>query len=94
MVGHRSVPANVLFEGCKREKGVTLSFSTRVEQVKSYSSKPSFLARPHVGKPNIVEVDVLLAADGVKNNARSQILVNMTHIYDSKAVRTGSPGTT
>lgn len=36
MVGYRSALANALFEGCKREKGVTFSFSTRVKQSESY----------------------------------------------------------
>jgi len=91
-VGYRSVLANALFEGCKREKGVTFSSSTRVEQSESYSSKLPFLARPRAGKSYTVKVDVLLAVDGVKSNAGSQMLFKMMHIYDSKAVRTGSPG--
>ncbi|KAI9730283.1 MAG: hypothetical protein M1818_008186 [Claussenomyces sp. TS43310] len=73
-VGHRSSLASALFQGCKRESGITFHFSTKVEQVQSYIPKAVFQVKPRDGEPYTVEADLILAADGVKSNMRSQIL--------------------
>ncbi|MCJ1312126.1 hypothetical protein MMC25_005800 [Agyrium rufum] len=75
MVGHRSSLAGALYEACKREKGINFFFSTTIEEVNSFSPKPTFTARPRKGgEPYNVTADVLLGADGVKSNVREQML--------------------
>jgi len=74
MVGHRSSLAGSLLEGCKREKGVNLFFSTSCGDVKSFGPEPSFTAIPRKGEPYEVKSDVILAADGVKSIVRDQML--------------------
>nr|POE51687.1 fad-dependent monooxygenase ops4 [Quercus suber] len=88
MVGHRSSLAGSIYEGCKREKGVTFHFSTSVSNVKSWGPYPSFSATPREGKPYEVECDVLLAADGVKSTIRDQLLRYKN--IDAKIIDTGS----
>jgi salicylate hydroxylase len=86
MVGHRSSLAGGLFEGCKREKGITFHFSTAVEEINAFSPRPSFKAKPRKGEPYIVEADVILAADGVKSVIREQILKELdvdAHVMDT-----------
>jgi salicylate hydroxylase len=74
MVGHRASLAGSLFEGCKREKGITFHFSSTFTKVHTFSPKPSFEITPRNGTAFNVEADVLLAADGVKSLIRAQIL--------------------
>ena len=74
MVGHRSSLAGALYEGCKREKGVTFFFSTAVYKMDAWSPRPSFIAIPRNGEPYQVEADVVLAADGVKSKVRQEML--------------------
>ena len=74
MVGHRASLAGALFEGCKREKGITFHFSTAAEGITSFGSSPSFKAVPRQGEPYIVTADIILACDGVKSIVRPQIL--------------------
>jgi len=78
MVGHRYHLANGIYEGCKREKSIKFIFSTVVEKLDSFGPKPSFTAVPRDGRaPYKVEVDILLAADGVKSNVRTEMLRNL-----------------
>lgn len=75
MVGHRSSLANSLYEGCKREKAIKFFFSMTVEDIESFSPKPSFMVTPrNSDAPYKVEADILLAADGVKSNTRVNML--------------------
>lgn len=74
MVGHRSSLAGGLYEGCKKEKAIKFIFSTAAADVDSFSPKPTFKAIPRKGEPYTVTADVLLAADGVKSNVRTQLL--------------------
>lgn len=74
MVGHRSSLAGSLFAACKREPAIKFHFSTAAGKVDSFAPKPTFIATPREGEPFKVEVDVLLAADGLKSNIRIQIL--------------------
>jgi salicylate hydroxylase len=74
MVGHRSSLAGSLFNACKEEKSIKFTFSTTIEQVDSFSPKPSFTVKPRNADAYKVEADVLLSADGVKSNVRPQIL--------------------
>ena len=73
-LGHRSSLANGMYDGCKREKAVKFIFSSAIEEVISFSPRPSFKVKPRNGDSYIVEADVLLAADGVKSVVRTQML--------------------
>lgn len=86
MVGHRSSLAGSLFEACKREESVKIFFSTAAEDVDIWSPKPSFKARPRGGEPYTVTADVLIAADGLKSNIRTQMLQQLkvdAHVEDT-----------
>lgn len=74
MVGHRSSLAGSLFEACKRERNIKFFFATSAEDVDFWSPRPSFKVRPRNGEPYTVTADVLLAADGLKSNIRTQML--------------------
>jgi salicylate hydroxylase len=75
MVGHRANLANSIYNGCKRENSIKFFFSTAVEGIESFGPKPSFKAVPRDGsEPFKVEVDILLAADGIKSRVRTEIL--------------------
>jgi salicylate hydroxylase len=87
MVGHRASLAGALYEGCKREKSIKFIFSTTAEQVKSFSPKQTFVAKPRHGQSYTVEADVLLAADGVKSNTRTQMLRELN--INAQVVDTG-----
>lgn len=86
MVGHRSSLAGSLFEACKREKSIRFFFSTAAEDVISWAPKPSFRVRPRDGEPYTVTADILLGADGLKSNIRTQMLVELkadAHVEDT-----------
>jgi len=74
MVGHRASLANSLFEGCKRQGGINFHFATTIEQVVSWSPKPRIRATPREGESWVLDVDMLLACDGVKSTIRMQML--------------------
>ena len=74
LVGHRSDLAGTMYEHCKLQKSVNFFFSTSAEEVKSFTPKPSFIARPRHGQPYEVQADVILAADGIKSTVRVQML--------------------
>jgi salicylate hydroxylase len=74
MVGHRASLASGLYNGCKAQKAVKFNFSTSLKDIKTFSPKVTFTAVPRQGEPYIVECDVLLAADGIKSNARRDML--------------------
>ena len=74
MVGHRSDLAGTMYEHCKLQKSVNFFLSTSAEEVKSFSPRPSFIARPRHGEPYEVQADVILAADGIKSTVRAQML--------------------
>lgn len=85
-LGHRSSLANGLYDACKRERAVTFHFSTVVEDVTSFSPRPTFTAKPRNGDPFTVESDILLAADGVKSGVRTKMMKELnvdTHINDT-----------
>lgn len=74
MVGHRSSLAGSLFNACKHKESIKFHFSTAGSEIKSWSPKPTIKVQPRDGKPYTVTPDVLLAADGLKSNIRSQML--------------------
>ncbi|PBP21195.1 Salicylate 1-monooxygenase [Diplocarpon rosae] len=74
MVGHRSSLAGGLYEGCRAEKAITFHFATSLLQVDAWSARARFTAQPRDGEPYTVEADVVLAADGIKSNARRDML--------------------
>lgn len=87
MVGHRASLANGLYNGCKAEKAVKFHFSTRAENVNVATPKASFSAIPREGQHYTVECDVILAADGIKSSARTEILQQLgieAEVTDSK----------
>lgn len=84
MVGHRSSLAEALYKGCTAEKGIKFHFSTTVKNVDSFSPRPSFTAIPRDGAHYTAECDVLLAADGVKSNARVSMLKELGVAADIK----------
>lgn len=75
MVGHRSSLANNLYDGCLKEPAIKFHFSTNAEKVNKFGPQPSFTASPRDGSaPYEVEADVILAADGIKSQARVGML--------------------
>ena len=74
MVGHRSDLAGAMYNHCKKQTSIDFFFSTAVDEMKSFTPKPSFIARPRKGAPYEVHADVVLAADGIKSTVRDQIL--------------------
>jgi salicylate hydroxylase len=86
MVGHRSSLAGSLYEGCKKEKGITFHFSTSAEEIESYAPKPIIKFKPRNGTPFTIKPDVVLAADGVKSTIRAQMLQDLN--IDAEVVDT------
>ncbi|KAH9825408.1 3-hydroxybenzoate 6-hydroxylase 1 [Teratosphaeria destructans] len=87
MVGHRSSLAGSMYEGCRRENAIKFHFATSVGEIKSFGPRPAFRAIPRQGEPYQVEVDVLLAADGVKSAIRDHLL--RLNDIDAKIIDTG-----
>jgi salicylate hydroxylase len=77
MVGHRSSLAGSLYEGCKKEKAITVHFSTAALGVESWGPKPILKVQPRNGEAYTVEADILLAADGLKSVVRDQMLKDL-----------------
>ena len=87
MVGHRSSLAGGLFAGCQKEKAIKFFFSTAAERVECFSPKPKFKVKPRDSEAYTITADVLLAADGLKSNIRTQILQEIGHdaqVQDTK----------
>ena len=74
MVGHRADLAGGLYSGCQRHPSIKVHFGSPVSKVHSWGPKPSFTVTHLNENPTTVEVDVLLAADGIKSNIREQML--------------------
>lgn len=72
--GHRSSLAGGLYNACKKEPAIQFRFSSQVAGFDSFEPKPTFTVKPREGEPYKVEVDVVLAADGIKSPTRSAIL--------------------
>lgn len=74
MVGHRASLANGLYEGCKKESGITFKLGSIVSDVR-FGEKPSFKVTPAQGGDAYdVSCDILFGADGVKSNTRVAML--------------------
>ncbi|KAF5848539.1 hypothetical protein GGP41_005923 [Bipolaris sorokiniana] len=80
MVGHRASLANGLFEGCKKESGITFKLGCTLSDFR-FGSKPKFTVTPSQGslEPYQVECDILLGADGVKSSTRVAMLKELGH---------------
>jgi salicylate hydroxylase len=80
MVGHRASLANGLYEGCKKETGITFKLGSNISNVR-FGAKPTFTvtASQSSGEPQEVECDVLLGADGVKSGTRVAMLKELGH---------------
>ena len=88
MVGHRSSLAGEIFDGCKREKSVNFFFASPIAKINTFSPRPSFVVSPRKGgQPYTVECDVLLGADGVKSQTRTQMLKELN--LDAKITDSG-----
>lgn len=92
MVGHRSSLAGEMYEGCKREAGIKFHFASPITSVETFTPKPTFTVTPRSdkgtgGSPYTVTCDVLLGADGVKSQIRSQMLKELN--IDAKVVDSG-----
>ncbi|KAJ5198059.1 Monooxygenase FAD-binding [Penicillium cinerascens] len=76
MVGHRSSLADGLYQGCLKEPAIKFHFATPAVDVDVSGERPSFTVVPRDnGKtPYKVECDVLLGADGIKSNTRTEML--------------------
>ncbi|RJE18356.1 monooxygenase [Aspergillus sclerotialis] len=75
MVGHRSSLANGLYNGCLNESAIKFHFSTNAQKVNKFGPQPSFTAVPRDGSPSCeVQADIILAADGIKSQARVEML--------------------
>jgi salicylate hydroxylase len=75
--GHRSSLACGLFNGCKKEKAIKFHFSTQLVNVHSYEPKATITVKPRDGEAYQVEVDILLASDGIKSITRTQMLAKL-----------------
>ncbi|CAA9963427.1 hypothetical protein PTMSG1_06795 [Pyrenophora teres f. maculata] len=80
MVGHRASLANGLYEGCKKESGITFKLGSNISDV-CFSAKPTFKVTPTQGNGEAyqVECDILLGADGVKSSTRVAMLKELGH---------------
>ncbi|KAK0390990.1 hypothetical protein NLU13_0492 [Sarocladium strictum] len=74
LCGHRSSLAGNLYEACQREASIKFHFSSSLVQVSRFTPKVHFTIRPREGAPYEVEADVLLGADGIKSQARIDLL--------------------
>lgn len=75
MVGHRSSLASGLYNGCLREPAIKFHFATSAEAVTQFGPRPSFTAAPRDGSaPYEVTADIILAADGIKSQARVEMV--------------------
>jgi len=72
--GHRSSLAGSIYKGCLKEEAITFHFSTALVSIDSYIPKPQVTMKPRDGEAYQVEADVLLAADGIKSETRTQML--------------------
>ncbi|KAL2200557.1 hypothetical protein P885DRAFT_57428 [Corynascus similis CBS 632.67] len=75
--GHRSSLAGGLFNGCKKEKAIKFHFSTALVRVDSFEGKPRVTLKPRDGDEYTLEVDILLASDGIKSVTRTQMLAQL-----------------
>lgn len=83
MVGHRASLAGALYDGCLKEKAITFKLGSTILEAK-FAGRPSFKVNPVTGEPYRVEVDVLLAADGVKSATRVAMLKERGEASDAK----------
>lgn len=83
MVGHRASLAGALYDGCLKEKAIKFKLGSVVSEA-TFAGKPSFKVTPVTGEPYRVEVDVLLAADGVKSPTRVAMLKERGEAADAK----------
>ena len=72
--GHRSSLAGSIYKGCLKEEAITFHFSTALVSIDSYMPKPQVTMKLRDGEAYQVEADVLLAADGIKSETRTQML--------------------
>jgi salicylate hydroxylase len=85
MVGHRSSLASGLYNGCSKEPAIKFHFATSAEKVIKFGPQPSFTAVPRDGSaPYEVEAGVILAADGIKSQARVEMLQQLGISADVK----------
>ena len=80
MVGHRASLANGLYEGCKKESGITFRLGCNISNVR-FGARPKFTISPSSGQGESTEAecDVLLGADGVKSSTRVAMLKELGH---------------
>ncbi|KAF2751576.1 FAD/NAD(P)-binding domain-containing protein [Sporormia fimetaria CBS 119925] len=83
MVGHRASLAGALYDGCLKEKAITIKLGSTISEA-TFEGKPSFKVTPVNGEPYHVEVDVLLAADGVKSATRVAMLKERGEAAEAK----------
>lgn len=75
MTGHRSSLAGGIYKGCQaEEKAIKFVWQSAIVNVSSFTPRPKFTVQPREGEPYDVECDVLLGADGIKSNTRTQML--------------------
>lgn len=75
--GHRSSLAGGLYNGCKKESAIKFHFATALVKVNSFAPKPVITLKPRDGDEFTLEVDLLLASDGVKSLTRTQMLAEL-----------------
>lgn len=74
MVGHRHTLANGLYNGCLAEKAITFHFRTSLKAITSFAPQPTFTLVTREGETSTKTCDILLAADGIKSVARTDML--------------------
>ncbi|KAJ9138938.1 3-hydroxybenzoate 6-hydroxylase 1 [Pleurostoma richardsiae] len=82
--GHRSSLAGEMYKACQNEPAIKFHFATAMVGVDSFSPKPAFSVKPRDGEPYSVEVDIILAADGIKSITRGQILKRRGEVFEEE----------
>lgn len=72
--GHRASLAGGLYEACKKESAIRFNFGHSLESIESFTPQTVFTVKARDGESYQVKAAVLIAADGVKSVARTQLL--------------------
>ncbi|KAL2267661.1 hypothetical protein VTJ83DRAFT_4938 [Remersonia thermophila] len=78
--GHRASLAGGLYKACQKEPAVRFHFATVLVRYESFGPRPRLVVRPRDGgeaDERLVEVDLVLASDGIKSATRHQMLAEL-----------------
>ncbi|KAF9770832.1 hypothetical protein IL306_011543 [Fusarium sp. DS 682] len=76
--GHRASLAEGIYEGAKAEPAVKFHFKKTLQYVEDFGpGKVKFIVKDENGKPQIIETDILIGADGIKSKVKESILAHL-----------------